>query len=89
MRTFVGDKMQPSADASELYSFSHDVSWLSENLDKLRPKYENKFVLVKNRQVVLSSANYDSLLSEAESRNIDLSKSVIELILPKNIQLLL
>lgn len=79
--------MPPYTD--EFDAFSQDLRWLSGNLDNLRLKYENKYILVQNKNVVLANANYDKLLNEAENKNIDVSKSVIERILPKNVQLLL
>jgi hypothetical protein len=84
-----GGLMGQGSYVEELDIFSQDLRWLSSNLDNLRTKYENKYVLVHNKNVVLSNANYDILLSEAENKKIDVSKAVIERIMPKNVQLLL
>jgi len=69
--------------------FSKDLRWLSDNLEALRLNYENKYVLVQNGAVVLSNADYDKLLAAAEGNKIDITKAVIERIMPKNVQLLL
>ncbi|OIO22090.1 hypothetical protein AUJ17_01070 [Candidatus Micrarchaeota archaeon CG1_02_47_40] len=74
---------------SEFEAYTNDLRWLSNNLDSLRPEYENKFVLVKNRQVIAANASYDQLIIEAAKQKIDVSKAVIERILSKNVQLLL
>jgi len=83
-----GDSMT-NIRLSDFEAFSQDLRWLSDNLDALRPKYENKYVLVKDKIVVAASANYDQLLDEAVKHKVDVSKVVIERIIPKNVQLML
>jgi len=83
-----GDCMA-SAYLSDFDAYTRDLKWLSENLENLRPKYENKFILVKDKKVISASANYDRLLEDAVKHNIDVSKAVIERIISKNVELLL
>lgn len=81
-------KMTAAVHLSDFEAFSQDLRWLSDNLDALRPKYENKYVLVKDKNIIAASANYDQLLDEAMRHKVDVSKAVIERIIPENIQLI-
>lgn len=72
-----------------LESFEKDTLWLHKNLDKLRPKFENKFVAVKNMDVVASDNNVEKVVKKLRDDQINPSFTVIEFIHKKGVQLIL
>ncbi|MBI5036909.1 hypothetical protein HZC09_06235 [Candidatus Micrarchaeota archaeon] len=69
--------------------FTRDKKWALENIDSLRKDYLEKYVLVKNRKVVLADSDYDNLLQRAERNGVDISQAVIEFVIPRNVTVLM
>jgi len=63
-----------------LEKFEKDLKWFSEKYDELKSKYKGKFVLIRDSRVVTSGDSMEEIKQKAEKENIDLSKSVVELI---------
>jgi len=72
-----------------LESFEKDTLWLHKNLDKLRTKFENKFVAVKNGEVITSDNEIDKIIEQLQEKEINPSFTVIEFIHKKGVQLIL
>ena len=65
-------------DRESLERFEEDIHFLERNEDKLKEKYPNKWIGILNKKVVGVSEDFDSLLLDLRSRDIDTGKAVIE-----------
>lgn len=72
-----------------LESFEKDTLWLHKNLDKLRAKFENKFVAIKEGDVIASDNDIEKIIKKLQESNINPSFTVIEFIHKKGVQLIL
>ena len=57
----------PEDDAAiirELHRFGDDSDWLDENLKRLLPEYENRWVAVRNRHIIASDPDLDTLIAQ-------------------------
>ncbi len=80
----LSDKM--AIGYSDLYS---DIDWFYTNYDKFKENFRNKFVVVNNKNIVLSARNIKELKNDAQEKNIDLSKSVTKFVPMEDIILIL
>ena len=65
--------------------FEADYTWVHENRDSLIKQYADRWVGVKNRQVVASDSDLDELLSKLQ----DPGRTVVEFITPTQIEVVL
>ncbi len=61
-----------------------DVDWFYENYGKLKNDFGDKFVVVKNKSIILNSNGIERLKKKAKKCNIDLTKSVVKFIPAEN-----
>jgi len=72
-----------------LLEFEQNDRWLHENIDRLRDKFANKFVAVKNKKVIVYSAEIDDLIKKLEKKKEKPNEVLIEFINTKDFKLLL
>ena len=69
----------------QLLSFSEEnLEWFNENFNEIQGKYANKIVAIKDKRIVASALNINSLLEILKEQNIDSSEVLIETITSKN-----
>ncbi len=66
----------------ELQNFEEQGKWLQKNYERLRKKYYNQFVAIKDKEVFVSGANIKQVIKKVESKGEDPSFILIEY-LPK------
>ncbi|MEO0190720.1 MAG: DUF5678 domain-containing protein [candidate division WOR-3 bacterium] len=54
------------------------LDWFNEHYAELVEHYDNKFIAIKNKAVVASSANLDDLLEELRRKKINPAEAVIK-----------
>lgn len=73
-----------------LKSFEGDSNWFYENVDSIRDQgFINKFVAVKNKQVISSGDEIDSLINSLESKGENPSYIFIEFVHSEGFTLIL
>lgn len=71
------------------YSNYGDIDWFYTNYDKFKEEFRNKFVVVNNKNIVLTANSIKELKRAAQKTNIDLSKSVTKFVPVEDITLIL
>lgn len=66
-----------------------DSTWVSEEFDKLRSKYEGKVLAVKNRNIVSYADTVEELLKKLKQIGEDAAFLLIETVPPKNLSFIL
>ena len=72
-----------------LNGFEKDTLWLHSNLDKLRPRFENKFVAIKDKDIIASNERIEEVINQLQKKNINPAQIVIEFVHKKGVQLIL
>ena len=72
-----------------LNKFEEDTLWLHKNLDNLRSKFEDKFVAVRDKNVIASGEKIQEVIQILERKNINPSFIVIEFVYKKGVELIL
>lgn len=72
------------SDLDLLKIAEEDLKWFHSNFSKIQEKYENKLIAIKNKQIVGSADNTDSLLNLLKERGMNDSEVLIEAIPLKN-----
>ena len=62
----------------ELIEGNDDLKWLSENYEKLRSKYKNKFIALKGKEVVMEHRNMEELIKNLLDKYGDIEEFRIE-----------
>lgn len=65
-------------DRENIERFEEDMHFLERNEDKLKEKYPNKWIGILNKKVVGVNDDFDNLLLDIRSKDIDTGKAVIE-----------
>ena len=60
--------------------YGDDIDWFYSNYGKFKDSFRNKFVVVKNQNIILSSHSIERLKSDAKKNNIDLTKCVVKFV---------
>jgi len=69
----------------QLLSFSEEnLEWFNDNFNEIQEKYTNRIVAIKDKMIVASASNINSLLDILKEKDIDSSEVLIETITPKN-----
>ena len=66
--------------ALELKSFELDSLFFQKKKEDLRKSFLNKFVAIKNREVIASGSSIEEIKKILEDKSIDPSKTVIEFV---------
>ena len=66
--------------AVELKFFESDFVFFQDKKEDLRKKFLNKFVAIKNKEVIASGNSIEEVKSALESKHIDPAKTVIEFV---------
>ena len=66
--------------AMELKSFEEDSIFLQNKKADLREEFLNKFVAIKNREIIASGNSIEEVNKILESKSIDPAKTVIEFV---------
>jgi len=65
--------------------YANDRLWFYDNLDDLRRTHLNKWVAVRNKQIVDSDKDHDELIERLESGGIGLSGTHVLFVRPEDI----
>jgi len=76
-------------ELESLMAFEEDDKWLHENMERLRTKFVNKFVAVKNKEVIEYGGEIEELVKRLETKKENPGQLVIEFINTKDFKLLL
>ena len=60
--------------------FNRDMDWISENQERLRKKYANKYIAVMKRKVIDSASDLQILIQKLKEKGISPSEIPIEYI---------
>lgn len=74
---------------SELVSFQNDVVFFDKNYEELKKKFSNKFVAIKNEDVVASGKQIDKVMKQIKQKKLNPSLIFIEFIHKNKVQYLL
>ncbi len=72
-----------------LDSYEEESRWLTNNYAQVKKDYANKYVAVKDSQVVDADENADRLLERLRETDEDLRSMVIEFVPPEDLMLVL
>ena len=73
-----------------LENFEKDSEWFHNNINELRKKgLTGKFVAIKNKKIVSSDKNTDSLIDSLEKKGVNPSYLFIEFVYPEGFTLIL
>ncbi len=72
-----------------LEEFEKDSKWLADNYGKVKEKYVNKFIAVKNKQVIDNDDDFHKLIKRLRDKGEDLRRVVIEFVPPEDVVLVL
>lgn len=64
----------------ELIEGNNNLKWFSENFEKLKEKYPNKYVAMKDTEVIMDDKNFDNLASNLKKEFGDISRFEIKFI---------
>lgn len=54
-----------------------DLEWVRSNAGSFREEYNNRFIAVKNREILASSQTMESLLEALEKKGIDAGEVLV------------
>jgi len=57
--------------------YERDSLWFFDNYEKFKRFYRNKYIVVKNKSIVLSANGIRELKRKAKARNLDLTTAFI------------
>ncbi|RLI99902.1 MAG: hypothetical protein DRP03_02045 [Candidatus Aenigmatarchaeota archaeon] len=60
--------------------FDSDVRFFSRNYNKLKKKYRDMFIAIKNKRVVASAKTEKELLKEMKEKGLDPAVTVVEFV---------
>lgn len=63
-----------------LESGRNDLMWFESNLDRLKAKYNNRFIAFHDREVIDSDTNVDNLIKRLKENGIDTSNVFIKFV---------
>jgi len=72
-----------------IVDFSRNMDWISENQEKLRKKYPNKYIAVVNLKVIDSDSDLQILIRKLKEKGKSPSEIPIEFIAEKPTRLIL
>jgi len=69
-----------------LMAFEEDDAWLHKQLEneKFQDEFENRFVAVKAKKVIVSAKKVDELIKELNDKKIDVSGVFVEFVYSKD-----
>ncbi|HUX99428.1 MAG TPA: DUF5678 domain-containing protein [Candidatus Deferrimicrobium sp.] len=76
-------------DLKTFESADANNTWLNENIDEIRKKFENKFVAIYNSQIIDSDDDIENLLKRIEGLKIPIDLIKIEYIRPEKLACIL
>lgn len=76
-------------DLQLLKKFEEDSKWFHDNINKLREKFEGRFVAIKNKQPIASDKNIEIVVKAIEEQGENPSYLLIQFVYPKDFLLLL
>lgn len=68
-----------------LESYIEDSRWLMENYDDIKKDYAEKYVAVKDNQVIETDENANRLLDKLRATNADICSVLVEFIPPEDL----
>lgn len=75
-------------ELENLIDFQRDEEYFLNNLKKIKREYRGKYILIKDRKIVLSGKTFGEIERKAERQNIDLGTSVVEFVPEKDVVVL-
>jgi len=60
-----------------------DLEWFKENSEKIRERYEENFVAIKNKSIIESAPLFSILIGKLEKEGVDSNLVIIKYITPK------
>jgi hypothetical protein len=76
-------------DMECLSALQHDHLYMQQNYEKLRKKYIDEFVAIRNKKIIASNKDLESLLRFLRSKKINPACTLIEFFPPKDLLLVL
>lgn len=77
-------------DELELLKHSEkDSNWLLRNYEKIREKHENKFVAVKDNEIIADGEDIKEIEDKLKKQNVDPKTTIVDFIPPKDFVLFL
>lgn len=73
----------------QLNSLSKTIDWMAENEEKIKEKYAEKFIAVREDEIVESDEGYEKILNKLKNKEIPLGEVKIEYVFPKGEKLIL
>lgn len=74
---------------SDLQNYDEDFVFLNNSMDKLRKKFANKYVVIKNKEVISSGDTIIEAMDLAREKGIEVEKAIVEFISKKEEVLIL
>jgi hypothetical protein len=84
-----GKKSMSKTDLECLTALQHDHLYMQQNYEKLRKKYIDEFVAIRNKKIIAAHKDLDSLLRLLRSKKINPACTLIEFFPPKDLFLVL
>ncbi|MEA2055053.1 MAG: DUF5678 domain-containing protein [Candidatus Thermoplasmatota archaeon] len=63
-----------------LEDYEKDNRWISENYEQIKKEYTEKYIAVKDKNIIDANKNSDKLIKRLRERNEELERIVIEFI---------
>jgi hypothetical protein len=80
-------EMELKENAEQLFRASCDnLRWFEENYDRLKRKYDGKWVLIQDRKVVASSRSFKNVITSL--KECDRRDAIVEYIQSEQIELI-
>jgi len=70
---------------SLLETFERSEEWFSANYEKLREKYEDKFLAIKDEKDIAANERIEALLKELKAKGEDIDRIFITSFPPKGV----
>jgi ribosome biogenesis SPOUT family RNA methylase Rps3 len=76
-------------DEKLISKMEEDSKWLALNYDKIKNKFMNRFIAVKNKKIIANNDNLGELFANLRSKDINPSFTLIEFVPEKDLMLIL
>jgi len=77
------------SELQQLQEIRKDNEFLKESYDKLRKKYSNQYIAIKNRDIIAHDKDIKKVMKLVSERNINPANILIEFLHPKDMVLIL
>lgn len=82
-------EMSEKEEIDAIMRMERDSEWLESVYNEIREKFVDKFIAVKNRQIIGNNSNLQDLLRDLRSNNEDPNSTLIQFIPSQDFMLIL